>query len=552
MLANVLTKTTRDRWIGAAVASGAISLWLLLGASIYRDIDLSIYTDMPEVVRNLMGIPLGADVGALAYSLILGFAGAMTLASLALSMGSASIAGEERDGTFGLLLANPKTRTEVLLSKAGSMIILIGAAALLLWAGGLIVPALLDFGTEGMFLGAIIFHLFINALVYGFMAMMIGAWTGNRTKASGITAGVMIISYITVGLLPLINGLSDLARVIPWYYFDSSDPVMNGVHWGHIGVMVGLAATFAAVAVVGLNRRDLREHTAGVTILDRLRKYPPTKKVMDRLAGSTRVSRIWIKTLSEHQGLLIITGYTMFLMMGLMIGPMYSFIDDSLLTFTESAPDVLMAMVGNADLATPEGFYQTETFSMMGPIAVILVTAAIGAKAMAGEEQKRTMGLLLANPIKRSKVVMEKTVAMLYAALVIGFLTFAGVALGSLIGGLGMSMGNIAATCVLMTLLGLVFGATALALSAATGRVKLAIYGTVGLGIGFFLLNSMLPLSSSLAGYAKLTPFYYFLGNDPLMEGMHWGHAGILAAITGALVALAIVLFNRRDLRLTG
>lgn len=552
MLANVFTKTTRDRWIGAAVAGGAISLWLLLGASIYRDIDLSIYTDMPEIVRNLMGIPVGADVGALAYSLILGFAGAITLASLALSMGSASIAGEERDGTLGLLLGNPKTRTEVLRSKAGSMIVLIGVAALILWAGGLIVPALLDFETGGMYLGAIIFHLFINALVYGFMAMMIGAWTGNRAKASGITAGVMVLSYFAVGLLPLISGVSDLAKVFPWYYFDSSDPVMNGIHWGHIGVMVGLAATFAFVAVVGVNRRDLREHTAGVTMLDRLRSYPLTKKAMERLAGSTRVSHIWIKTLSEHQMLLIVTGYTMFLMMGLMIGPLYSFIDDSLLTFTESAPDLLMAMVGNADLATPEGFYQTETFSMMGPTAVILVTAAIGAKALAGEEQKRTMGLLLANPIKRSKVVIEKTVAMLYAALVVGFLTFAGVALGSLLGGLDMSIGNIAATCVLMTLLGLVFGATALALSAATGKVKLATYGTVGLGIGFFLLNSMLPLSDSLAGYAKLTPFYYFLGNDPLMEGMHWGHAGILAAITGALVALAVVLFNRRDLRLTG
>ena len=80
MLANVFTKTSRDRWIGAAIAGGAISLWLLMGASIYRDIDLSIYTDMPEFMRNLMGIPEGADVGALAYSVILGFAGAVTLA----------------------------------------------------------------------------------------------------------------------------------------------------------------------------------------------------------------------------------------------------------------------------------------------------------------------------------------------------------------------------------------------------------------------------------------------------------------------------------------
>ncbi len=57
MLANVFAKTARDRWIGAAIGSGAVSLWLLLGAAIYRDVDLAIYTEMPEVLRNLMGVP---------------------------------------------------------------------------------------------------------------------------------------------------------------------------------------------------------------------------------------------------------------------------------------------------------------------------------------------------------------------------------------------------------------------------------------------------------------------------------------------------------------
>ena len=552
MLANVFTKTTRDRWIGAAIAGGTISIWLLMAAAIYRDIDLTIYTDMPEFMRNLMGIPEGADVGSLAFSVVFGFVGAVTLASIALSMGSASIAGEERDGTFGLLLGNPKTRTSVLMSKAASMVFLVVMAALILWSGGFIVPKVLDFETGGMFLEAIIFHLFVNAILYGFMAMMIGAWTGDRTKASGITAGVMIFSFFAVGLLPLIEGASDLARVFPWYYFDSSDPVMNGVSWGHIAILLGLSAAFAIAAVIGLNRRDIRENTTGVTLLDRLRSHPLTKKVVDRLASSVRVSRIWIKTLSEYQGLLIITGYTMFLMMGVLLGPLYSFMDEAMLTFSERAPEVLMAMVGNADLATPEGWYQTETFSMMGPVAVIVVTAAIGAKALAGEEEKRTMGLLLANPIRRSTIVLEKTLAMVYAAIVVGFLTFAGVALGSLLGGLGMSMVNLAATSALMTLLGLVFGALALALGAATGRVKTAIYGTVGAGLAFYLLNSMLPLSDGLAGYAKWTPFYYFLGSDPLMNGMDWIHAGVLVAITVALVALAVVLFDRRDIRETG
>jgi ABC-2 type transport system permease protein len=319
-----------------------------------------------------------------------------------------------------------------------------------------------------------------------------------------------------------------------------------------MGLLLGVSALLLAVAIVGVNRRDLREHSEGVTLLDRLRENPRTAKIIERLAGSTRVSRIWIKTLSEYQGLIIITGYTMFLMMGVLMGPLYAFIDEALVTFTESAPEFLLSMVGNADLATPEGWFQTETFSMMGPVAVMLVTAAIGAKALAGEEENRTMGLLLASPIKRSTIVIEKTVAMLYGAFIIGFLTFAGVALASVISRLGMSMGNIAATCLLMTLLGLVFGALALALSAATGRVRIATYGTIGIALMLFLLNAMLPLSDSLAAYAKWTPFYYFLGGDPLMKGLDWVHAGVLTAIFIVLVALAVVLFDRRDIKQTG
>jgi ABC-2 type transport system permease protein len=414
------------------------------------------------------------------------------------------------------------------------------------------VPRWLNVETTGLFLGAIILHLFANSLFYGFLAMLIGAWLGDRSKASGITVGVMILSYFAVGLLPLVSGAESIAQFFPWYYLDGSDPVLNGVHWGHVGLLLGLSAAFLIGAVIGVNRRDLKEYTEAVTLLDRLRSHPMTKKVADRLASGVRVSRIWIKTLSEHQGLLIITGYTMFLMMGVLIGPLYGFVDETLVTFAESAPDAMLAMIGNADLATPEGWYQTETFSLMGPIAIILVTAVIGAKALAGEEARRTMGLLLANPIKRSTVVIEKAIAMLYAALVVGFLTFAGVALGSLLGGLGMSMVNIAATSVLMTLLGLVFGALSLALSAGTGSVKIATYGTIGVSLFFYLLNTLLPLSDNLAAYAKWSPFHFFLSSDPLMNGFSWLHAGILAAMTAVLIGAAVVLFERRDVRLVG
>ncbi|MCJ7780371.1 MAG: ABC transporter permease, partial [Acidimicrobiia bacterium] len=289
-----------------------------------------------------------------------------------------------------------------------------------------------------------------------------------------------------------------------------------------------------------------------VTLLDRLRGNPLTHNVIDRLAGSARVSRIWVKTASEHQGLLFVTAAFMFFMMGVMIGPMYGFIDEAMVGLMDSLPEVLLALFGGGDMGTPEGWYQVESFGMMAPLAVMVVTVSIGARALAGEEENRTMGLLLANPVKRSTIIYQKTFAMALYGLAVGFSTFAGVAVGSLLGGLGMDVGNIAATSLLVTLVGLVFGAFALALSAATGRVNVAVYGTVGVALILFVLNALLPFNDRLVGYAKVSPFYYYLTSDPLMNGMSWSHGAVLTALTIILIVLSVVLFQRRDLRQSG
>ncbi len=551
MLATVFTKALRDRWIGVAIGAGSVALFLLYGMSIYRNIDLSLYTDLPESMRALFGIGDAADAGSLAYGAIYGFAGSLTLAGLALSMGASSIAGEERDGTMGLLLGNPRSRTHVLVSKAGAIVALTAAGALFLWAAGLVVPELLNVDVSAMHPGAQVLHIFVNALFYGFLALALGAWTGNRTVASGTTVAVMLVSYVAVGVLPLVTGLADLARLFPWHYFDAGDPVRNGVQWSDLGVLAGGAAIFLALALVGVNRRDLREKSVTGNLLDRLRAHPLTERVVDRLAGTARVSAIWVKTASEHQGLLVITALIM-VSMGVMLGPMYGLIDDRLIEFSEQIPEALLAMIGSADLGTPEGWYQTETYSFMAPISVIVVVTVVAARALAGEEARGTMGLLLANPMARSRVVLEKAFAMTVYSLIVGLFTFAGTALGSLVGGLGMSMVNVAVTSLLASLVGLVFGAVALTLGAATGRVKAAVYGTAGLALASFLLNSFLPLSERAAGYARGTPFYYYLTSDPLSNGMPWGHAAVLVTLIAGLVLLAVTLFERRDLRQPG
>ena len=92
----------------------------------------------------------------------------------------------------------------------------------------------------------------------------------------------------------------------------------------------------------------------------------------------------------------------------------------------------------------------------------------------------------------------------------------------------------------------------ALAISAWTGRVKAASFGTAGLALAFYIFNAYLPLSDSWAGLAKWSPFYYYLTSDPLNNGMPWGHVGVLAALAAGFIVLAVVLFERRDLRQVG
>ncbi len=549
MLANVYTKAATDRLRGVVIGTLVLIAFLLMAMAVYRDIDLSIYTSLPEAFRSMIGIEEDTDVGSLAYSAVYTSYGALVLFSLALAMGAGAIAGEERNGTIGLLLANPKSRTEVLLAKAAALVTLSALAVALLWAGGLIVPAALGVDTTGQNLPALMLHMLAATLFFGFLALAVGAWTGNSGLAAGVSAGVMVVSFFAVGLLPMFPDIADAARAFPWYYFNGSDPLGNGIDWGHILVLLGATGLLAVAALIGVNRRDLRERSTPVTLVDRLRALPATGALVDRLAGSARVSAIWVKTASDYQGLLVVVGATMFLLMGVLIGAMYPAMDDALLSLGDALPAELLALFGGGDMSTPEGFYQLETFGMMAPIAVMILTILIGARSVAGEEERRTMGLLLANPVSRTAVLLQKALVMVLFGLAIGAITFLGVAAGNLIGGLGMNLANVAATCLLVALLGIVFGAAALLLSAATGRARVAVWAAVGLALTSHVANAFLPFSESAAGLERWTPNFSYLSSDPLLNGMPWGHALVLVSLAAILIAAAVPAFNRRDLR---
>ncbi len=551
MLANVFTKSLKDRQVATLVGVIGVISVAVLGLWAYSDLDdqiAELYGGLPEGFLALIGLEVITDAGTLILGEIANLMAPMVLSGLAISMGAAAVAGEERRGTIGILLGNPKSRVSVLISKAAAMIVLVTIGAALAGLGSGLTAAAFGTDSSSLHFPAAMLHVTVIALFFGFLALFLGSWTGSSSIATGVSTGVLLISFLAAGLLPLIDSLSNVTKIFPWYYFNSSGPLQNGIDWGHLAVLLVSIAVLGTGAVVGVRRRDLKVGSPSWEFVNQIREHPIGEKILTRLAGKRNVSSIALKSSTDHRTLTTIAAMVM-LYTALLVGPMYNAISDVLVDFSRAIPDGLKAMIGFVDMASPEGWYTVEVFSIMLPATFIAVGAAVGARALAGEEENRTMDLLLANPIKRSRVVIEKAVALALIMAVLGLATAAGTWFGSLLGGLDIPVTRIGGATLLGVLLGIFFGFVSLAVSGATGNRRTAILSTAAAGFIAYFANAFIPVNESIAGWARLSPFFYYADGDPLANGINWTNAAVLAVLSLAVLAATLPLFQRRDIR---
>lgn len=213
-------------------------------------------------------------------------------------------------------------------------------------------------------------------------------------------------------------------------------------------------------------------------------------------------------------------------------------------------PRELLALFASEglDLATPEGFLNMELFSFVLPLIVMAWTVTLGAGATAGEEERGTLDLLLANPVPRWRIVTDKAVAAAAGLVVLCGGVWGGVALGAALVGVDLDHGRIAAGIVAAWFLGAAFGGIAFALGSVTGRRGMAMGGTLALAVAAFFLNALGSLAEGLEPWRPLSPFFHYIGGDPLNRGSDPAGLAVLAAIALAGVAVAVAAFERRDL----
>lgn len=218
----------------------------------------------------------------------------------------------------------------------------------------------------------------------------------------------------------------------------------------------------------------------------------------------------------------------------------------------EQYPDALKAFIafgGELDFTSGAGYLGSELFSFMIPLLLLVAAIGAGARAIAGEEERGTLELLLANPVSRARLVLEKLGALATEVAVLAAVLWGALVAGGRAVDLGVPAGRIAAATASAALLALAYGAIALLLGAATGRRSLAVGVSAAAAVAAYLVSSLALLVEAIEPARHASPFFHYSASDPLRQGLALDHAGFLVLLAALAAALAPLAFERRDLR---
>ncbi|MEU1573423.1 ABC transporter permease [Streptomyces collinus] len=165
-----------------------------------------------------------------------------------------------------------------------------------------------------------------------------------------------------------------------------------------------------------------------------------------------------------------------------------------------------------------------------------------------GEEESGQLDLVLAHPLTRTRLVLQRFAALATGAGAISALVWlALLAIRDSAELTSVTPGELLAQCVNLALLGIVFGALALGLGAAFGRRAVVLAATAAIGILAYTAHTF-AAQIGADQLAYLSPFHHYIGGQPLRNGFQWVDIGILSATASALVGLGAWRFARRDI----
>jgi len=219
--------------------------------------------------------------------------------------------------------------------------------------------------------------------------------------------------------------------------------------------------------------------------------------------------------------------------------------------YAKDLPESLRGLFvgGEIDLTSGAGYLNSQVFAMLAPLILLIFAIGAGGWAVAGEEERGTLDLLLAHPLRRSDFVVQRFAAVLVLVIALSTVLFLTVAVAAALVDLEIGISDLLAASGSNALLALLFGTLALATGAVWPGRGRAIAVATALAVTAWMLDGLGQAVAWLDPLRPLSPFYQAIGTDPLRDGVPWASWGLLAGLTAMLVVAAVQGLGRRDLQ---
>jgi ABC-2 type transport system permease protein len=175
--------------------------------------------------------------------------------------------------------------------------------------------------------------------------------------------------------------------------------------------------------------------------------------------------------------------------------------------------------------------------------------AWLAASFVAGEIDHKTIDLLLAQPVRRGRLVLERFGALALTTAIIIVAALAGTIVGVKALNIETSILWMTYTMACMGILTLAFGAMSLFISAYMSDGRKAALTSLGVMVVMYFMETIGSAVDLLGPIRYLSLFHYAPYNEMLMtKTLSLVNIGVMLAVAVVFVTLAIYVFRRRDI----
>ena len=260
MTAAIVGRAVADRRrgiVGYGVGLGLMILWVM---GVYPSVEseLTDYVDaMPDAMKSLFGMEEISSLAGFVHAEVFSLMGPIVFLALAITTGANAIAGEERDRILPVILATGIGRRNLLVSRFVALAVDLAALGAIVFASLLAGGVLAGGGIALADLAAATLQLVLLAVLFGTLALAVGAATGSKTEAAGVAVAVALGTYLVDALANVVSWLEPFQLFSPFHWYAPSNPLVAGVSPGGIALLVAVTLVLVVAGVVTFDRRDV-------------------------------------------------------------------------------------------------------------------------------------------------------------------------------------------------------------------------------------------------------------------------------------------------------